>query len=255
MDHDNSPRDGTTDHETTSNHIQRVIDRVETPSTSRRRFLTASAVGVGAGTLGLTGLGGAQETDEDGADGEDSMGNSGDVPYTDVDVLNYALTLERLEDAFYAQARENISMETLRSSETLSGFGDRVLAQVNEYIHTVGEHESVHTDQLMTVVEVLGAEPPADVSYDFGFGNDPDAFLELATVFENTGVAAYAGAAPRIESPDLLSAALSIHSVEARHASYLNLLTGAVPFPNAFDPAQSMDEVLEAVGPFIAAED
>jgi hypothetical protein len=79
--------------------------------------------------------------------------------------------------------------------------------------------------------------------------------LALGQVFENTGVAAYAGAAPFIESPDLLSAALSIHSVESRHAAFLNQLNGESPAPDAFDSALSQKEVLEAVSPFIVTED
>jgi hypothetical protein len=70
-------------------------------------------------------------------------------------------------------------------------------------------------------------------------------------VLENTGVAAYAGAAPFVESPDLLGVALSIHSVEARHAALLNDINGESFFPDAFDSSLSQQEVLDAVGPFI----
>jgi len=66
-------------------------------------------------------------------------------------------------------------------------------------------------------------------------------------------VSAYAGAAPFVESPDLLGVALAIHSVEARHAAVLNNVVGEPPFPNAFDPARSQEEVLEAAGPFFAS--
>jgi hypothetical protein len=240
-----------------SEHLQRIVESIRGPETSRRRVLAASAAGIGLGAAGLSGLGSAQEGNGNGNANGNGMGQgmSGSdpvsVPHTDVDVVKYALQLERLEDAFYAHATETISMETLRESETLDGFGDRVLHDVNEYVRTVGEHESVHTQQLTRVLEVLGADVPEEVEYQFGLNNDPDKFLELARVFENTGVAAYAGVAPRIESPDLQAAALSIHSVEARHAGYFNLLTGESPFPNAFDPSQSPSEVLEAVGPFI----
>jgi len=55
-----------------------------------------------------------------------------------------------------------------------------------------------------------------------------------------------------VESPDLLGVALSIHSVEARHAALLNSLNGDSPFPDAFDSAASQEEVLSAVSGFIA---
>jgi hypothetical protein len=93
-----------------------------------------------------------------------------------------------------------------------------------------------------------------EATYTFGFESVGE-FLALGQVFENTGVAAYAGAAPFIQSPDLLSAALSIHSVEARHAAILNWINGESPFPNAYDSASSQQDVIDAVTPFIESED
>jgi hypothetical protein len=40
-------------------------------------------------------------------------------------------------------------------------------------------------------------------------------------------------------------------AVEARHASYLNLITGEIPFPAAFETPLTTEEVLEIAGPFI----
>jgi hypothetical protein len=62
---------------------------------------------------------------------------------------------------------------------------------------------------------------------------------------------AYDGALPLIESPDLQRAGATIATVEARHASYLNLLNGDDPFPAAFDEAKSMEEILDVAGGFI----
>jgi hypothetical protein len=79
------------------------------------------------------------------------------------------------------------------------------------------------------------------------------AFMQTAAALENTGVSAYDGAAQFITDPDLLTAAGSIVAVEARHASYLNLLTGELPFPAAFESPLTMDEVLEIAGSFIVS--
>ena len=75
-------------------------------------------------------------------------------------------------------------------------------------------------------------------------------FLATATVLENVGVSAYDGAGQFLENADLLSAAGSIVAVEARHASYFNLITGESPFPASFETPLTPDEVLEAATPF-----
>jgi len=77
-------------------------------------------------------------------------------------------------------------------------------------------------------------------------------FMSLAATLENTGVAAYAGAAPAIESPDLLRTALGVHSVEARHAAVVTAAGSGDPYPNVIDDPAAQSEVLAAVGPFIA---
>ena len=102
-----------------------------------------------------------------------------------------------------------------------------------------------------TITDLKG-EPVEEAEYDFGY-DDVDGFLEVAMALENVGVAAYAGAAPSIESADILAAALGIHSVEARHAAYLNIRNEESPFPNAVDEAMTRDEVLEAAGGFIVS--
>ncbi len=80
---------------------------------------------------------------------------------------------------------------------------------------------------------------------------EPAEFIATAVVLEDTGVAAYAGAAPFIENADLVAPALSIHSVEARHASFLRVLDQQVPFPEPFDDPLPKSAVLEAASQFI----
>lgn len=240
--HDNPTQD---DDAQTSPEFDSVIRRIQQQLTSRRGFLAGSTV-AGVGALGLTsGLAGAEDHEGDGS----PFSQDG----TDVDVLNYALTLEHLEDAFYRDA--TLSRETVTSSDALQGFNEEFRDQVYDNIVVIGEHESTHVDVLIQVIETLGGEPVQAAEYDFGVPRDadtgPEEYLATAQALENTGVMAYAGALNLIESPDLQTAAATIATVEARHAAYLNLLNGGMPFPDAFDEAKSMEEVLEIAGQFI----
>jgi rubrerythrin len=158
----------------------------------------------------------------------------------DVDVLNYALTLEHLEYAFY---RDGVGMFTFGND----AFGNAIGARLME----IRDHEKAHVDTLTKVITSLKGTPVSEGTYDFGYGSDMKKFLATAAALENTGVSAYDGAGQYLKNPDLLTAAGGIVSVEARHASYLNLITGAVPFPAAFETAKSKAEILKIAGPFI----
>jgi Ferritin-like domain len=162
---------------------------------------------------------------------------------SDLDVLNYALTLEHLEYAFY---RDGIG---------LFSFGNDSRGQsIDTNFAAIRDHEGAHVETLASVVADLGGTPVEEATYDFGDAyTDPMAFMMTAAALENTGVSAYDGAGQFITDPELLTAAGSIVAVEARHASYLNLLTGQIPFPAAFETPLTMDEVLEIAGPFIAS--
>ena len=157
---------------------------------------------------------------------------------SDIDVLNYALTLEHLEAAFYQMAG-HYDLGT-------DGYGN----SINGWMIAVGEHETAHVETLTQVIADLGDEPVVAAEYDFGV-TDASSFLATAAIMENLGVAAYDGAAASIQDPGLLTAAGSIVAVEARHAAYLNLLTGASPFPEAYEAPMSPDDVLAAAAPFI----
>jgi hypothetical protein len=160
----------------------------------------------------------------------------------DVPILNYALTLEHLENAFYREGLETFTETELMESESLSAFGERVRMEVPEYLRTVGAHEAAHVSAIADTVE--------EAEYDFGY-ETPSEFLGVAKALENTGVAAYKGAAPSVSNDAVFAAALGIHSVEARHAALLNELNTDSPFPSAVDEPMSMDEVVEIADGFI----
>ncbi|WP_266077168.1 ferritin-like domain-containing protein [Haladaptatus caseinilyticus] len=220
--------------------------------TSRRGFLAGSAA---VGAVGLTGASivGADDHGNDGdQDGGGSGGDGGNMEEdtTDIDILNYALTLEHLEATFYAKGLEDFSDDELMQAELGCEICDEQRAKIPEQVRVVGEHEAAHVDQITNVIEQLGGDPVQEADYDFGY-ETPAQFLKVAKALENTGVAAYAGAAPSIKNDEILSAALSIHSVEARHAASFNALNGVSPYPNAFDEAKTMEEVTEIAGQFI----
>jgi hypothetical protein len=164
---------------------------------------------------------------------------------TPVDVLNYALTLEHLEYAFYRDGLATYAADDF----TAAGY----TANVYEWFGIIRDHEREHVDTITQVIMDLGGEPVAEAEYDFGY-TDLAGFVGVAQVLENTGVSAYQGAAQFLIDEDaLLTAALTIHGVEARHAAYLNGLQGESPFPEAFNPTLTPEEVLAAAGGFIVS--
>jgi Ferritin-like domain len=157
----------------------------------------------------------------------------------DVDIVNYALTLELLEAAFYAQA--------LKEVPDLGGDLKRLTTELRD-------NESEHVKALTDTVEQLGGKPAESPEFDFGDAfSSKSAYLKLANTLEDTGVSAYNGAAPQIRSGDVLGAAGSIVQVEARHAALIRLERDKSPAPVPFDKASSMDEVLMAVQPLLGS--
>jgi hypothetical protein len=153
----------------------------------------------------------------------------------DVGILNFALTLEYLEAAFYDEAKSRA-----KASGELKGL-----------IDLIAKDEQEHVEALTATIRKLGGKPVTEPKFDFAYGNT-EGFLKLAQTFEDTGVSAYNGAAPGIKSKEVLGAAGSIVQVEARHAAAIRLQNGEEPSPNAFDPALGEAQVLKAVEPFIA---
>lgn len=169
-----------------------------------------------------------------------------EAPFKDVvEVLNYALTLEHLEATFYREAVEMFDA----AAYVAIGFQE----SVRDRIVDIAKHEKDHVDALTAVITQLDGTPVEEAKYNFGY-TDLTSFLATAAVIEGVGVSAYQGAAQYLqENGDLLSAALTIHGVEARHAAYLNLLTDANPFPDAVNPTLTPAEVLETVTPLFVS--
>lgn len=207
---------------------------------SRKHFLKLMGGGLaGASAFGLllSACGGSDdESASTTAPAETTGTTTAAAAAGDLAIVNYALTLEYIEADFYAKVIES----GLFSGASL------------ETIKVIGDHEQQHVDALLGTAKKLG-EPAAKPETTFPL-DSADAVLKLAATVENLGAAAYLGQAGAIQDKEILAAALAIHTVEARHASALNILIGKSSTPDgAFAVPQSMDEVLPQVKPFIVA--
>ena len=200
------------------------LAEVEVTGTTRGAFLLRATMAAGA----IVGMGGLSPF----VGGALAQGGKGDI-----DILNYALTLEYLESTFYAQAlaRVNLSQDVRNLAEEIA------------------DDEDQHVDALKEAIKGAGGTPVGKPGLSFGgaFANEAT-FLRFANIFEDTGVSAYNGAAPMIESKKILEAAGSIVQIEARHAALIRLQRGKPPAPRSFDKASSMEAVLKAVKPFLS---
>jgi Ferritin-like domain len=200
---------------------------------SRRRFLA-----VGGGSAGLAAFLAACGSDSSSTTTTMSGGGKSETAEFgkgDVGILNYALTLEYLETAFY---KDVIASGLFKGSD---------LATIRKF----GQEEGEHVQALTGAVKSLGGKPAPEPKTEFPL-KSAKSVLELAATVENLGAAAYLGQAANIESPEVLASALAIHSVEGRHAAALNTLLGESVTPDgAFAVPADVPTVLKSVEPFI----
>ncbi|HEX5526336.1 MAG TPA: ferritin-like domain-containing protein [Solirubrobacterales bacterium] len=203
---------------------------------SRRKFL---AVGGGstalAAFLAACGSGSSSTTGSTAMGGSKGGSETAEFGKGDVGILNYALTLEYLETAFY----EDVVKSGLFKGSDL------------ETIRKFGSEEAEHVAALTAAVKQLGGTPAPEPKTEFPL-KSAKSVLELAGTVENLGAAAYLGQAANIKSPEVLASALAIHSVEGRHAAALNTLLGESIAPDgAFAVPADVKTVLKSVEPFI----
>jgi hypothetical protein len=210
-----------------------ALERVTSDPVSRRKLLAVTGGSTAlAAFLAACGSDSSSTTTMGGAGGKTGTEQFGKG---DVGILNYALTLEYLETAFYADV---VKSGLFKGSD---------LATIRKF----GSEEAEHVTALTGFVKQMGGTPAPKPKTEFPL-KSAKSVLELAATVENLGAAAYLGQAANVKGPSVLAAALSIHSVEGRHAAALNTLLGESITPDgAFAKPAGADEVLKSVEPFI----
>jgi rubrerythrin len=211
----------------------------EDPS-SRKRFLSMMG-GAGAASAFAIFLAACGGDDEEQSSSTSTMKKEKKKPVAggDLAIVQYALTLEHLETDFYNAV---IDAGIIKNKS------------LGKIAVMIRDNEQEHVDALTATVEKLGGKPMRPkTNFDAVLEGGPKMVLETAATVENLGAAAYLGQAGRIESKEVLAAALAIHSIEARHAAALNTVVGRTIVPDgAFAKPASMAEVLPQVKPFLA---
>ncbi len=201
-----------------------IRDAAETAGLDRSAFLKRGAIAGGGLIAGSAMFGTFLASAEAAISSKRSKRN-------DVKILNYALTLEFLEAAFYAQAVSN------------GAFGTS--APLKIFAETVAKHEAAHVSFLK---KALGSAAIKSPKFDFGNAvTDQATFAATAQVLEDTGVNAYLGQVGNVFQIPVLKAAGTIATVEARHAAWIRDINGVLPAPASFDVAKSEKAILKAV--------
>jgi rubrerythrin len=217
-----------------------AIGRAVADPISRRKFVALSG-GSSALAAFLAACGG----DDNSTSTTASTSASGAIPPPpaatfgtgDLGILNYALTLEYLETAFY---QDVVKSGLFKGSD---------LATIKKF----GDEEAQHVAALTAAIKQSGGKPATAPKTKFPL-ESADSVLMLAGTVENLGAAAYLGQAGNIQSPQVLASALAIHSVEGRHAAALNTLLGQEITPDgAFAKPAAPTTVLNSVQPFIVS--
>jgi rubrerythrin len=213
-------------------------------ATSRRGFLSGLAKVLGGGALAMALGGGTALAQERTAEPE--AADRRRRRRSDVKILNYALVLERLEYAFYVRVLNRFGERQFENAGVFDGLGEYLRTNAHENFVRIRDHEKTHVETLVSVIKSLGGKPLPESEYDFGITSVASA-VSTARVLENTGVSAYDGAIAYIRRPALQTAGATIATVEARHASYLNLINKEVPFLGAFDEPKAPRAVCKLV--------
>jgi hypothetical protein len=149
----------------------------------------------------------------------------------DAAILRFALLIEDLQAAFYANALDRRAID----------------GELLDFADVVSKHEHAHAEHIR---KALGAGAPKARSFDFGETNDdPKRFARTAIRLEDLGLAAYNGAATSLTT-DALADAARIVSVEARHAAWIRDIVGALPAPRAADRPISARQAKAAIDRF-----
>ncbi|PQK14991.1 hypothetical protein BB8028_0005g05090 [Beauveria bassiana] len=161
---------------------------------------------------------------------------------SDFDILQFALTLENLENTFYQQGFARFPA----SDFAALGLDEQAINDLQQ----IGQTEAQHVGLLQSSLAQGGVQPVQPCEYEFGF-TDAAGMVQTAAVLENIGLSAYLGAAPLLSDKAILGTAGSILTIEARHQSSIRVFSKQVAVPQAFDAPLSPRAVFSLAAPFI----
>jgi hypothetical protein len=159
----------------------------------------------------------------------------------DTRILNFDLVFEYMQSSFYVAAVQ-------------SGTVSRMAPPKRRWANVLGSHELAHVKILRSV---LGRSAVAKPFFNFRGVTESEAdFTSTAVAMEDLTVALLAGQAPHFDDRNLVAAAFSLLTTEARHAAWARRIAGQLPVVNAFDEPKSLAEVDQVVrsSRFIASQ-
>jgi hypothetical protein len=262
-----------------------LLGRINEQIGSRRDFLSNTAkVGAGAAALGVVGTGTAAAAHAEEPYSDSPYEDKNEFGYgalDDLQLLQFALLLERLEATFYTEAVGDEPIAEMGSAGNAEGarLGETDIERSDiaeqfanpsirystfQRLKQIRDHEQTHVTAIEDIIASDGEDPSfaSDVEFQFPYETVGE-FYDLARAIEDVGVGAYTAAAPAIDEEGYLASAAQILAVEGRHASYVRTLNNPLPagegalnpFPRAFQQKLSVSEVVTAVEPFVVGAD
>ncbi|KZT64970.1 hypothetical protein DAEQUDRAFT_565241 [Daedalea quercina L-15889] len=161
---------------------------------------------------------------------------------SETNILQFALSLEHLERAFYTGALAQYDAQAFADA----GFPAWVRGRFTQ----ISAHEQTHVDALTAA---LGDQAPQPCQYSFPY-TDPRSFVALSFAIEGVGAAAYQGAAKFIDDKDTLGVAASILSVEERQVAWVSsAVLKQQPWDGPFETALTPTGAFSLASPFITS--
>lgn len=236
-----------------SNEILELLQRAH----SRRSLFKGTAAVVGGGVLSMT-----MASLSLSPIFQVGVAWAADAPFkSDLDVLNFALTLEQLEATLYnALVGDSATLGTGLAKTGSAGLIKN--ATFLKYVTVFREHENQHVTALTSAITAAGGTPVTPkAKYNFPTVTDEAGAMAALALVEEVGVGAYQGAAGFIKDKGILTTAVSIHGVEAEHCASVHQLLGLDPLgdsksPNpvlagAFTKPIAYADVIKIVGPIL----
>ncbi|KAJ9604070.1 hypothetical protein H2200_011593 [Cladophialophora chaetospira] len=169
---------------------------------------------------------------------------TGGFSEVDITILQFALTLEHLENTFYKEAFSSFQQQDFLNA----GFDEEFFVN----LEFIAIDESAHVEFLIAAIESAGVAPVQPCQYNFPV-TDVASFVTVSAILESIGTSAYLGAAPFVSSKEILTVAASIMATEGLHTSLQRSALGAVGAANPFQTSLDANSVFTLASQFIVS--